>query len=72
MQDSYPRLEVDEEVDTAYLYFKNICEGEAVKQFSVTNKNGDTVLVVDLSQRGEILGIEFLNARTRFPGYFPK
>jgi len=56
------KIEIDKEADTAFVYFKDIGEGEVTKTISL-NEN----LNVDLDREGKILGIEVLNASKTLP-----
>lgn len=56
------RIEFDKEVDAAFVYFKEITEGEVTKTISL-NEN----LNVDLDKGGKILGVEILNASKSIP-----
>ncbi|MBS3076861.1 DUF2283 domain-containing protein [Candidatus Pacearchaeota archaeon] len=52
------KIEIDREVDAAYIYAKShIGEGEAVKTIEV---NEDIILDFDVN--GKLIGIEILNA----------
>lgn len=64
---SYPRVEWDDEVNTAYISMREAGEGECAKQIPVEDENGDVIAVLDFSSGGELLGIEILNAKEQLP-----
>jgi len=51
------RLTYDKEVDAAYIYLKEISEGEVAQTISINDS-----INVDLDSEGKVLGIEILNA----------
>lgn len=57
----------DREADAAYIGFREIQPGEAVKQLEVTDKDGTTSAVLDFSADGELLGIELLDPERQMP-----
>lgn len=59
-------IRIDNEADAAYLPFKDIGPGESKERIPVTAPNGDVIAVLDLSETGKILGVEFLNVSGRF------
>jgi len=56
------RIEYDREADSAYLYFKEISEGEVVQNISLNDS-----VNIDLDKDGRTLGIEILNASKNLP-----
>lgn len=50
------KIEIDKEADAAYIYFKDISEGEVDKTVNL-NKN----LNIDFSKNNELIGIEILD-----------
>ncbi|MAE49489.1 hypothetical protein CMI48_01540 [Candidatus Pacearchaeota archaeon] len=56
------RIDIDKEADAAYLYFKNIAEGEVKTTISL---NDD--INVDLDSEGKTIGIEILEASKNLP-----
>lgn len=57
---TYPRLD-KHGANEAYLSLREIKAGDAKKQIPVS-VNGEPALVVDLGDKDEVLGIEFLDA----------
>jgi uncharacterized protein YuzE len=56
------RIEYDSEVDAAYIYLvEEVRDGEAVIQRNV-NVFSDAEMILDLDQRGLLLGIEIIGA----------
>jgi len=56
------RIEFDNEVDAAYIYFKEISPGEVVKTISLNDS-----INVDLDEDGKTIGIEILDATKNLP-----
>jgi len=56
------KIEFDEKVDAAFVYFKDISAGEVKRTISL-----DDNLNIDLDKDGKILGIEILNASESIP-----
>lgn len=56
------KLEYDKEADAAYIYFKDISDGEVVSTISLNNS-----VNVDLDKEGKTLGIEILDASKNLP-----
>jgi len=56
------RIEYDKEADAAYIYFKDISEGEIVQTISLNES-----VNVDLDKEGKTLGIEILDASKNLP-----
>ena len=56
------RLELDNESDAAFIYFKEILPNKVAKTISL-NEN----INVDLDSKGRILGMEILNASKTIP-----
>ena len=56
------RIEYDREADAAYLYFKEISEGEVVQTISLNDS-----VNIDLDKDGRTLGIEILDASKNLP-----
>lgn len=57
----------DRSVNAAYIGFREIRPGEAVKQLPVTGEGGDVAAVLDFAADGELLGIELLDAERQLP-----
>ena len=57
----------DRSANAAYVGFREIRPGEAVKQLEVTDKDGTTAAVLDFGADGELLGIELLDAERQMP-----
>jgi len=55
-------IEYDKEADAAYIYFKEIDEGEVVKTISLNDS-----INIDLDSEGKTLGIEILDASENLP-----
>ena len=56
------RIEYDEDVDVAYIYFKDIKEGEVVQTISLNDS-----VNIDLDAEGKTLGIEIIDASKNLP-----
>lgn len=56
------KIEYDKEVDAAYVYFKEIAEGEVVQTISLNES-----VNIDLDKDGRTLGIEILDASKNLP-----
>ena len=56
------KTKYDKEADAAYIYFKEIREGEIVQTISLNES-----VNVDLDAEGKTLGIEILNASKNLP-----
>ena len=56
------RIEYDKEADSAYVYFKDINEGEVAWTVSLNES-----VNLDLDSRGKTLGIEILEATKNLP-----
>ena len=56
------RVEYDEEADAAYVYFKEIEEGEVTQTISLNDS-----VSIDLDKEGKTLGIEILDASKNLP-----
>ncbi len=56
------RIELDKEADVAYIYFKQICEGEVDKTISLNDS-----INIDLDCEGKTLGIEIVDASKNLP-----
>lgn len=56
------KIEYDKDVDVAYIYFKDIDEGEVVQTISLNDS-----VNIDLDADGKTLGIEILNASKNLP-----
>ena len=56
------RIELDKESDTAYIYFKEISEGEVKNTISLNDS-----IHIDLDSEDKILGIEILNVSKNLP-----
>jgi len=56
------RIEYDKEADAAYIYFKDIKEGEIVQSISLNDS-----VNIDLDADGRTLGIEIIDASKNLP-----
>ena len=56
------KIEYDKLADAAYIYFKEIEEGEVVQTISLNES-----VNIDLDKDGKTLGIEILDARKNLP-----
>ena len=56
------RIEYDKDVDVAYIYFKEIEEGEVSQTISLNES-----VNIDLDSEGKTLGIEVLDASKNLP-----
>lgn len=56
------KITLDKEADAAYLYFKEISEGEVEKTISLNES-----INIDLDKEGRTLGIEILDASKNLP-----
>ncbi|MFH1376490.1 MAG: DUF2283 domain-containing protein [Candidatus Woesearchaeota archaeon] len=56
------KIEYDKEVDAAYIYFKEIEEGEVIQTISLNES-----VSIDLDSEGKTLGIEILDASKNLP-----
>ena len=56
------RIEIDKEIDVAYIYFKEISPGEVKKTISLNES-----INVDLDKDGKTIGIEILDASKNLP-----
>ena len=56
------KIEYDKEADAAYIYFKEIEEGEVVQTISLNDS-----VNIDLDKEGRTLGIEILDASRNLP-----
>lgn len=56
------RLEIDADADAAYLYFKEIADGEVSKTISLND-----AINIDLDKEGKAIGIEILEASKNLP-----
>tara|TARA_Y100000310_G_scaffold86155_1_gene83003 strand:- start:602 stop:805 length:204 start_codon:yes stop_codon:yes gene_type:complete len=56
------KVTLDKEADAAYIYFKEISEGEVTKTISLNDS-----INVDLDSEGKTLGIEILDASENLP-----
>ncbi len=56
------RIEFDKEADAAYVYFKEIGNGEVVETITLNDS-----INVDLDKSGKVLGIEILDASEHLP-----
>jgi uncharacterized protein YuzE len=57
------KIEFDKEADAAYIYFKEIANGEVKKTISLNDS-----VNIDLDEEGKTLGIEILDASKNLPG----
>ena len=56
------KIEYDKEADAAYIYLKEISEGEVVQTISLNDS-----VNIDLNSEGKTLGIEILDASKNLP-----
>ena len=56
------RIEIDNEADAGYIYFKEISAGEVKKTISLNES-----ISVDLDSNGTLLGIEILEVSKNLP-----
>jgi uncharacterized protein YuzE len=56
------KITLDKEADAAYIYFKDIADGEVAKTISLNDS-----INIDLDADGQILGLEILNASENMP-----
>ncbi|MEK6890985.1 MAG: DUF2283 domain-containing protein [Nanoarchaeota archaeon] len=56
------RIEIDKEADSAYIYFKEISEGEVKNTISLNES-----INIDLDKEGKMIGIEILEASKNLP-----
>ena len=56
------KIELDKEADAAYIYFKEIREGEVEKTISLNDS-----INIDLDSEGKTIGIEILDASKNLP-----
>ena len=56
------KVEYDKGADAAYIYFKEISEGEIVQTISLNDS-----VNIDLDKNGKTLGIEILDASKNLP-----
>ncbi|MEK6888618.1 MAG: DUF2283 domain-containing protein [Nanoarchaeota archaeon] len=56
------KTEFDKEADAAYIYFKDIADGEVVETVSLNES-----VSIDLDKDGKVLGIEILDASKHLP-----
>tara|TARA_Y100000034_G_scaffold121622_2_gene166072 strand:+ start:682 stop:888 length:207 start_codon:yes stop_codon:yes gene_type:complete len=56
------KITLDKEADAAYIYFKEISNGEVEKTISLNES-----INIDLDSEGKTLGIEILNASKNLP-----
>ena len=56
------KIEYDKDADAAYIYFKEIEEGEVVQTISLNES-----VNIDLDSEGRTLGIEILDASKNLP-----
>ena len=56
------KITFDKDADAAYIYFKDISEGEVVKTISLNDS-----VNIDLDSEGRTIGIEILEASKNLP-----
>ena len=56
------KITLDKEADAAYIYFKDISDGEVEKTISLNDS-----INIDLDKEGKTLGIEILDASKNLP-----
>jgi uncharacterized protein YuzE len=56
------KTEFDKEADAAYIYFKDISDGEVAETISLNDS-----VNIDLDKNGIVLGIEILDASEHLP-----
>lgn len=63
-----PVIEIDPEVDAAYITLQPISDGEAVRQIVVDDARLHGEVVLDLDAHGRLLGIELIGYRSLLEG----
>lgn len=61
-------IEIDPEVDAAYITLQAIAEGAAVRQIVVEDARLSGEVVLDLDADGRLLGIELIGYRSLLDG----
>ena len=61
------KITLDKEADAAYIYLKEIAKGEVTKTISLNNS-----INIDLDSKGQMLGIEVIDASQNLPIYAVK
>ncbi|MBE7701519.1 DUF2283 domain-containing protein [Oerskovia sp. Sa1BUA8] len=61
-------IQIDDEVDAAYIELQHIGEGQASQQIVVDDPRLAGDVVLDLDQNGRLLGIEFIGYRSLLSG----
>jgi len=56
------RTEFDKEANAAYVYFKEIADGEVAETITLNDS-----INIDLDKNGKVLGIEILDASKNLP-----
>lgn len=56
------KIEYDKDVDAAYIYFKDVEEGEVAQTISLNDS-----VNIDLDSEGKTLGIEIIDASKNLP-----
>ena len=56
------RTELDTEADVAYIYFKEIGQGEVAQTISLNNS-----INIDMDKNGVVIGIEIIDASKHLP-----
>lgn len=56
------KITLDKEADAAYIYFKEISDGEVANTISLNES-----INIDLDKEGKTIGIEILNASKNLP-----
>ncbi|MDX6481915.1 MAG: hypothetical protein QOG85_2425 [Gaiellaceae bacterium] len=53
--------------NSAYIYLKEIVEGEAVRQHHVDEPHARGMFILDFDKKGRLIGIEILDATKALP-----
>ncbi|MFF3065119.1 DUF2283 domain-containing protein [Oerskovia sp. NPDC057915] len=61
-------IEIDPEVDAAYITLQPIGDGDAVQQIVVDDSRLSGEVVLDLDAHGRLLGIELIGYRSMLDG----
>lgn len=70
-ESSFPKLTSrDFGNNVAYIAFREIGAGDSAYSREVLDPQSETLMVLDFTSAGELLGIEFLDARVQLPKIF--
>ncbi|MBE7700787.1 DUF2283 domain-containing protein [Oerskovia sp. Sa1BUA8] len=61
-------IEIDPEVDAAYITLQPIGEGAATRQIVVDDERLNGEIVLDIDEEGRLLGIELIGYRSLLSG----